>query len=153
MIRKNTIRKTIPIKEKQILFLHHNWELINILKETRNKIAILSTTMLLGITGYVLSKDGFLDNPVRLVAATLIIIILSAISIILINTFADQYSYRFRLIIHLYHKLGITGDNFRPQEPENLDAGAKINKWVIIMMYLIGFVCMIAIVMGSLFKK
>jgi len=143
----NKLDKYYSVVEKQFIFLRRNWDLIDIIKQTRNRVAILTATMLLGITGFAM-KEGFLRDSVHRWGTFSVIIVLTIASLGILFSFNRQYNYRFILIKYLYEKVGFLGPEYRLPDLEVKDAGNQINFWVSIMVALLGCVCGASILLG-----
>lgn len=132
-------------EKRQLLMLRRHWDLLEKLKEYRAQIPFFACTMLLAVTGFVLSSDRLPSSRNQAWGIVVVDLAVTAVSVWTICVIRQRYRFVNTRIDHLYEQLGIKGDKFFP-DPQSKDQDASVLfTAAITAVVVVGLICALGV--------
>lgn len=125
-------------KDKQILYLKRNWELLEVFKRYRMRIPSYIASAMVILTSFVLQSKGLVSETPVLIGVTSIIFLMGILGCIMNYWIRKQYTYTTKKIDYLYLRLNMKSDNFLSPKEEQKEMYEKYE--VADRMFYTGFI-------------
>lgn len=150
-VDENTDIETLrTIEEKQIFILKRNWVLIDIIKQYRVRIPLISCSLFITMTGWILNSNNLPANLFQKFCIFVVIILLTLISLYVVKVIRRQYVYFDNKIAYLYRQLKMTGKDFVEVEDHPLEQACDLFRSIYVVICVVGFMCAIAILFSPI---
>lgn len=136
--------------DKQTLLLRRYWELLEGLKQQRNQLPIVVGTALLAATAFVLDSSRIPSSRPQAVGISVLILLIAGTGVAVGRILENRYEFVNNRIKHLYRRIGITGEDFFPDEGSPLDSAKAIFVAVYIVIVVIGVICALGVALAPL---
>ena len=135
--------------DRQRLILRRQWELLEGLKQQRNRLPIVICTVLLTTTAFVLESARLPSSPAQAVAIALILVTIALTGIVVGRVIHKRYNFVNRRIKYLYTRMNIAGDDFFVDDDSQLDDAKTLFGAVYFVIATIGAICALGVALAG----